>query len=126
MAQSKLKFHVLVVFEQRLFCILILSRLYFLTIVYEICQETRILRGYHSVPIKKEGERRKGEAREGEREMARAREIANIGRQDAVIEMHAVSYNVSRQELEEIQKVFLSSHSASGVLLTPIELQIAD
>lgn len=47
------------------------------------------------------------------------RENANIVRQDAVIEMHALSYNVRRQELETIQKVFLSSHSACGVLLTP-------
>lgn len=40
------------------------------------------------------------------------RENANIGRQDAVIEMHALSYNVRRQELETLQKVLLSSHSA--------------
>lgn len=58
--------------------------------------------------------------------MVRATEIANIGRQDAVIEMQAVSYNVSRQELEDVQRVFLSSHSVSGVLLNPIELKIAD
>lgn len=54
------------------------------------------------------------------------RENANIGRQDAVIEMHALSYNVRRQELETIQKVLLSSRSAWEVLLThsltPIEL----
>lgn len=54
------------------------------------------------------------------------RENANIGRQDAVIEMHALSYNVRRQELETLQKVHLSSHSAWEVLLTPIELKTAD
>lgn len=50
--------------------------------------------------------------RERKREGGGMRENANIGRQDAVIEMHALSYNVRRQELETIQKVLLSSHSA--------------
>lgn len=53
-------------------------------------------------PVKRESERGRGGMREN----------ANIGRQDAVIEMHALSYNVRRQELETIQKVLLSSHSA--------------
>lgn len=55
---------------------------------------------------------RVGASQESKKGGGEMRENANIGRQDAVIEMHALSYNVRRQELETLQKVLLSSHSA--------------